>query len=218
MTAPTLQVQIIPVTPYMQNCSVLYCTKSKLAAVVDPGGDLEKITAFLEENDLTLEKIFITHGHLDHAGGTAKLAKQFNIPVLGPHRDDQFLTDSIPQQGAQAGFHGDSFTPDTWLKHGDTVQFSDIEFDVIHCPGHTPGHVVFHNKVNKLAIVGDVIFQGSIGRTDFPRGNTEDLLSSIRDRLFTLGDDIQFIPGHGPMSNFGTERQTNPFVADHRFG
>lgn len=214
----SLQFEIVPVTPFAQNCSVIWCSETKLAAVIDPGGELEKIKAVLEKHDLELDKILITHAHLDHAGGTAELARSTGVPIIGPHKDDQFWIELLPEQCLQFGFEGESFTPDQWLQHGDSVELGSLKFDVIHCPGHTPGHVVFVEKSNNFAAVGDVLFQGSIGRSDFPRGDQAQLMSSIRERLFPLGDDIQFIPGHGPMSNFGHERKTNPFVADQRFG
>ncbi len=213
-----LDFEIVPVTPFAQNCSVIWCTESKLAAVVDPGGELEKIQSVIEQHGLILDKILITHAHLDHAGGTAELARLASTPIIGPHKDDQFWIDLLPEQCRQFGFEGESFTPDQWLNHGDTVSLGSLNFDVVHCPGHTPGHVVFVEMSQSFAVVGDVIFQGSIGRSDFPKSNPDDLLNSIRKRLFPLGDDIRFIPGHGPMSSFGQERQTNPFVADHRFG
>ena len=214
----SLEFKIIPVTPFAQNCSVIWCTETKLAAVVDPGGEIEKIKAVIDEHSLRFDKILITHAHLDHAGGTAELARLNGVPIIGPHKGDQFWIDLLPQQFRQFGFDGDTFTPDQWLNHGDRVTLGNLVFDVVHCPGHTPGHVVFIEKQQAFAAVGDVIFQGSIGRTDFPKSVPQDLLDSIRKRLFPLGDEIRFIPGHGPMSTFGQERKTNPFVADHRFG
>ncbi len=213
-----LQFAIVPVTPFVQNCSVVWCAETKLAAVVDPGGDLDKITQIIEENALELDKILITHAHLDHAGGTAQLARSTGVPIVGPHKADQFWIDALPEQCMQFGFEGETFTPDQWLEHGDQVSLGTLLFDVVHCPGHTPGHVVFVERSQNFAMVGDVIFQGSIGRSDFPQGNHQDLVRSIRNRLFPLGDAIRFIPGHGPMSTFGQERQTNPFVADQQFG
>ncbi len=214
----SLEFEIIPVTPFQQNCSVIWCSETKLAAVVDPGGEIERITKFIAQRELNVDKILITHAHLDHAGGTAELARLTGAPIVGPHKDDQFWIDLLPQQCAQFGFEGEIFSPDQWLKHGDQVTLGTLTFDVVHCPGHTPGHVVFVEKNTSFAAVGDVIFNGSIGRSDFPKGNQNDLVNSIRDRLFPLGDNVRFIPGHGPMSNFGHERKTNPFVADHRFG
>jgi len=213
-----LNFEIVPVTPFEQNCSVIWCTNTKLAAVVDPGGELDKIKNVIEDNQLTLDKILITHAHLDHAGGTAELARTTKVPVIGPHKDDQFWIDAMPEQCQRFGFQGEVFTPDRWLNNGDTVELGDLTFDVVHCPGHTPGHVVFVEQAQALAAVGDVLFNGSIGRSDFPRGNQNDLINSIRQGLFSLSDDIRFIPGHGPMSTFGHERQNNPFVADKRFG
>lgn len=218
MSKSKLAYKIVPVTPFAQNCSVIWCTNTKLAAVVDPGGEIEKVRAVLEENQLELDKILITHAHLDHAGGTAELARATGVPIIGPHKADQFWIDALPEQCLMFGFEGEIFTPDRWLKHGDQVSLGELSFDVVHCPGHTPGHVVFVEKSAQFAAVGDVIFQGSIGRSDFPQGNQEHLISSIRNRLFPIGDAIRFIPGHGPMSTFGAERRSNAFVADHRFG
>jgi len=213
-----LKFEIIPVTPFAQNCSVVWCSETMLAAVIDPGGELDKVHTVLKARELKPDKILITHAHLDHAGGTAELARMTGLPIIGPHKDDQFWIDLLPEQCSQFGFEGETFMPDRWLNHGDTVELGKLTFDVIHCPGHTPGHVVFVEKSQHFAAVGDVLFQGSIGRSDFPRGDQAQLISSIRDRLFPLGETIQFIPGHGPMSNFGHERKTNPFVADQRYG
>lgn len=209
---------IVPVTPFVQNCSLVWCNTTKLAAVVDPGGDLPKIRASISEYGLELDKILITHAHLDHAGGAAELARSTGVPIVGPHIDDQFWIDSLAQQCQQFGFAGEKFIPDRWLQHDDTVKLGELRFKVVHCPGHTPGHVVFVELDEEFAMVGDVLFNGSIGRSDFPRGNQNDLINSIRKRLFPLGDAIRFIPGHGPMSTFGAERRTNPFVADQRYG
>ncbi len=213
-----LHYKIIPVTPFQQNCSVIWCSETNLAAVVDPGGEIPRIREFIKSNKLELDKILITHAHLDHAGGTAELARLNGVPIIGPHKDDQFWIDLLPEQCAQFGFDGDTFTPDQWLDHGDVVALGNLSFEVVHCPGHTPGHVVFVERTANFAAVGDVLFQGSIGRSDFPKGNQKDLVDSIRKRLFPLGDNIDFIPGHGPMSTFGQERKTNPFVSDKRFG
>ena len=210
-----LQVQIVPVTPFQQNCSVLICTATHRAAVVDPGGDLEQILRVVKSSGAVLEKILVTHAHIDHAGGVADLANRLKLPVEGPHRDDKFWIDQLPLQGREFGLQAATvFVPDRWLEEGDTVSFGDITMEVHHCPGHTPGHVIFFHPESKLAIVGDVLFRGSIGRTDFPRGDYATLIQSIRERLWPLGDEVQFIPGHGPMSTFGHERRTNPFVAD----
>ncbi|RBP49218.1 MBL fold metallo-hydrolase [Arenicella xantha] len=214
----TLKFEIIPVTPFAQNCSVVWCSDTRLAAVIDPGGEIERIRGVLGKLELELDKILITHAHLDHAGGTAELARATGVPIIGPHKADQFWIDLLPEQCQRFGFDGETFTPDQWLEHGDQVALGNLTFNVAHCPGHTPGHVVFVEQSQHFAAVGDVLFQGSIGRSDFPQGNQQQLIDSIRNRLFPLGDDIQFIPGHGPMSNFGHERRTNPFVADQRFG
>lgn len=213
-----LHYKIIPVTPFAQNCSVVWCSDTQLAAVIDPGGELSKIRDVIATESLILDKILITHAHLDHAGGAAELARDTETLIIGPHKADQFWIDLLPQQCEQFGFDGDSFIPDRWLNHGDTTELGKLMFDVVHCPGHTPGHVVFVEKKASFAAVGDVLFQGSIGRSDFPQGNQQHLIASIRERLFPLGDDIEFIPGHGPMSTFGNERKGNPFVANRRFG
>ncbi|MBI2306210.1 MAG: MBL fold metallo-hydrolase [Rhodocyclales bacterium] len=204
---------IVPVTPFQQNATVLWCEETRQAAVVDPGGDLPLIERVLAREGLTLEKILVTHGHIDHAGGVAELAEQKGIPVEGPQREDQFWIDGMPEQSRMFGFPAvRSFTPSRWLEHGDQVSVGNEVLDVVHCPGHTPGHVCFYHAPSRLAIVGDVLFNGSIGRTDFPKGDYDTLIASIRNRLFPLGDDIDFIPGHGPMSSFGEERRYNPFV------
>ncbi|WP_444915424.1 MBL fold metallo-hydrolase [Microbulbifer sp. TRSA007] len=215
----SLQYHLVPVTPFQQNCSLLWCEDSKRAAVVDPGGDLDKILAAVEERGLKLEKILLTHGHLDHVGGTAALSKQLQLPIEGPHKGDDFWIQQLPMQAQMFGFPAvEVFTPDRWLEQGDTVTVGDQELEVYHCPGHTPGHVIFFHRPSQLALVGDVLFAGSIGRTDFPQGDHDTLVRSIKERLWPLGDEVQFVPGHGPMSTFGQERQTNPFVADKRFG
>jgi len=183
--------------------------------VVDPGGDLRRIVAAVEKNALQLERILVTHGHIDHAGGVADLAERYSLPVEGPHREDQFWIDNMPQQAQMYGFANvRSFTPDRWLGQGDSVRFGNVEMQVLHCPGHTPGHVVFFNDSARLALVGDVLFKGSVGRTDFPKGDFDTLINSIRLKLWPLGDDVAFISGHGPMSTFGEERLNNPFCSD----
>lgn len=190
-----------------------------MAAVVDPGGELEKIDDALTSLGATLQKVYLTHGHMDHCAIADDVRKKYNVPIEGPHREDEFWINKLPEWCEKSGFpHADPFTPDRWLEDGDTVQFGNQELQVVFCPGHTPGHVVFFHKEVKLALVGDVLFKGSIGRTDFPRGNHADLLNSIREKLWPMGDDVVFVPGHGPTSTFGEERETNPFVADHRFG
>jgi len=213
-----MKVMVVPVTPFEQNCSVIWCEKTKRAAAVDPGGDLDRIEQVLNDQGLTLEKILLTHAHIDHAGATAELARRKQVPIEGPHRGDQFWIDGLAEAGARYGFeYAESFTPSRWLEQGDTVTVGEETLEVKHCPGHTPGHVVFFHPQQRFALVGDVLFQGSIGRTDFPQGNHHDLINAIRNRLFPLGDDVQFVPGHGPISTFGNERQHNPFVADRLF-
>lgn len=210
-----MQLAVVPVTPFEQNCSVLWCERTRQAAVVDPGGDLEQVLAVVQDEGLTLQKILLTHAHLDHAAATAELARRQQLPIEGPHRDDQFWIDSLPEQAAMFGFPpAESFTPTRWLQQGDRVQVGEVTLEVLHCPGHTPGHVVFFSRQDRFAIVGDVLFAGSIGRSDFPRGDYATLVRSIRERLFPLGDDVQFLPGHGPLSTFGEERRNNPFVSD----
>lgn len=209
---------IIPVTPFQQNCSLIWNEQNRRAAIVDPGGDLEHVLAQLDEQGLTLEKILLTHAHLDHAAATAELARLKQVPIEGPHHGDKFWIDALPQASQQYGFPpAESFEPDRWLQQGDTVTVADETLEVLHCPGHTPGHVVFFHRAARLAWVGDVLFAGSIGRSDFPGGDHATLLRSIRDRLFPLGDDVTFVPGHGPTSTFGEERNSNPFVADRLF-
>jgi len=215
----SIQCTIVPVTPYQQNCSIIKCESSGRAAIVDPGGDIDRILGAVEKMAATVEKIILTHAHMDHCAAADLLRRQLAVPIEGPHRDDQFWLDKLPEWCRMAGFPpAEAFLPDRWLEQGDTVTVGEQVLQVFHCPGHTPGHVVFLYAPQKVAWVGDVLFQGSIGRTDFPRGNHEQLVSSIRDRLFPLGDDVTFIPGHGPTSTFGQERRTNPFVADSRYG
>lgn len=210
-----MRATIIPVTPFQQNCSLVWCPETKQAAVIDPGGDLPKVLAAVAKEGVVLTKILLTHAHIDHAGATAELARSRQLPIIGPHRGDQFWIDGLAEQGRMFGFgHVESFEPDQWLEDGDRVSLGNGEFAVRHCPGHTPGHVIFFSEPDKLAFVGDVLFAGSIGRTDFPGGNHATLLHSIRDNLFDLGDDVRFVPGHGPMSTFGAERRSNPFVGD----
>ncbi|MES9851460.1 MAG: MBL fold metallo-hydrolase [Candidatus Thiodiazotropha sp. L084R] len=210
-----MQYKVVPVTPFQQNCSIFWCENTRSAAIIDPGGDNDLLIEQLEHLKLKPEMILLTHGHLDHAGGAAELAEQLQIPIIGPNREDAFWLENMEQQAEMFGF-GDvrKCTPDKWLDHGDVVKLGDESLEVIHCPGHTPGHVIFFHRESRLAQVGDVLFKGSIGRTDFPRGDHDTLLRSIKERLWPLGDDVRFIPGHGPDSTFGEERQTNPFVAD----
>lgn len=208
-----LQFKIVPVTPFEQNCSILWCDESMDAVVVDPGGDLNRIQAAIKEAGVQLKAIWLTHGHIDHVGGTGELAVKENIPIIGPHKDEQFWLDMLPQQSAMFGFpQAQMFTPGRWLNEGDTVQIGNQELSILHCPGHTPGHVVFYSAQSKLVVVGDVLFNGGIGRTDFPKGDQQTLVDAIQQKLFTLPDDTSFIPGHGPMSTIGHEKKTNPFV------
>ena len=213
-----MRVAILPVTPFQQNCSLIWCTRTMKGALVDPGGDLDILRAALEKSGVTLEKVLVTHGHLDHCGMAGVLAKEMGVPIEGPQSEDQFWIDQLDSSGSSFGMEGESFEPDRWLENGDTVNVGELELDVYHCPGHTPGHVVFHHAPSRFAIVGDVLFQGSIGRTDFPRGNHADLIEAITGKLWPLGDDTTFVPGHGPISTFGQERQTNPFVGDRALG
>jgi glyoxylase-like metal-dependent hydrolase (beta-lactamase superfamily II) len=210
-----LRYQTIPVTPFEQNCSLVWCDETLKAAVIDPGGDLPTLLAAVKALGVTLEQIWVTHAHIDHAGGVGELAQTLNLPIVGPHPGDQFWIDGLPVQAQRYGFApAIAFQPTRWLADEDQVSIGNCTLDVRHCPGHTPGHVVFHSPEAKRAFVGDVLFAGSIGRTDFPQGNHEDLLSSIRNRLWPMGNDTVFIPGHGPESTFGQERRTNPYVHD----
>jgi len=212
---PPLQAVIITVTPLQQNCTLLWCTRTMRGAFVDPGGDLDKLLAVAAQHGVTIEKLLVTHGHIDHCGETGVLRDQLGVPIEGPHPDDKFWIDLHGATGPQYGVpRAAPFTPDRWLAQGDTVTVGDLAFDVHHCPGHTPGHVVFHHAPSNLAIVGDVLFAGSIGRTDFPRGNHADLIAAIRTRLWPMGGATAFIPGHGGMSTFAAERRSNPFVGD----
>jgi hydroxyacylglutathione hydrolase len=213
--APPLQGVIIPVTPFQQNCSLVWCNETKRAAVIDPGGEIERILAAAETQSVVIDKILLTHGHLDHAGAAAALAEEFGLPIEGPQREDRFWIDDIAEHGARYGMtYCRPFTPDRWLEDGDSVTIGAQLLSVHHCPGHTPGHVVLHHAPSRLAFVGDVLFRGSIGRSDLPRGDAAELIRSITTKLWPLGDDVAFVPGHGPMSSFGRERRDNPFVAD----
>ena len=208
-----LRYHTVPVTPFQQNASIVWCDETREAAVIDPGGDLDHLLAEAQRLDVKLVQIWLTHAHIDHAGGTAELAKRLNLPIIGPHPGDQFWIDGLPQQSVMFGFPpAGHFTPTRWLADGDTVQIGHCTLNVRHCPGHTPGHVVFHSPEIQRAFVGDVLFAGSIGRTDFPQGDHDTLIASITQRLWPMGDDTVFIPGHGPESSFGRERRSNPYV------
>lgn len=208
-----LHYQTIPVTPFQQNCSLVWEDETMTAAIIDPGGDLDSLLAAAGALDVTITQIWLTHAHIDHAGGTAELARMLHLPIIGPHPADQFWIDALAEQGRMFGFpHADGFTPTRWLADGDSVTLGNHTLLVRHCPGHTPGHVVFHSPELKRAFVGDVLFAGSIGRTDFPQGDHDTLIHSITTRLWPMGDDTVFIPGHGPESSFGRERRSNPYV------
>ena len=213
-TDQPLRAAIIPVTPLQQNCTLLWCTATMNGAFVDPGGDLPRLKAAAQQAGVAIEKILLTHGHIDHCGSAAILAEELGVEIEGPHEADRFWIDRLQEDGARYGITGRPFQPARWLGDGDQVTVGKLTFDVRHCPGHTPGHVVFHHKESKLALVGDVLFQGSVGRWDFPHGDQQQLISSITTRLWPMGDDTAFGPGHGPMSTFGHERRTNPFVGD----
>ena len=210
---------IVPVTPFQQNCSILVCEKTRRAVLVDPGGEVPRLRGALEEIGVTLEKVLLTHAHLDHCAAADVVRREFGVPIEGPQAEDKFWLDQLGEATQRMGFPpAQPFVPDRWLDDGDSVSFGEQTLEVLHCPGHTPGHVVFFHRGARLALVGDVLFRGSIGRTDFPRGDHDTLIRSIREKLWPLGDDVVFVPGHGPTSTFGDERRNNPFVADMRFG
>ena len=211
---PPMKAAIIPVTPLQQNCSLLWCTATMKGAVVDPGGDLPRIKATIAQHGVDVEKILLTHGHIDHCGGARQLAEDLGVAIEGPHEADRFWIARLEDDGRAYGIPARTFEPGRWLQGGDQVTIGNLVLDVYFCPGHTPGHVVFHHPDSRLAIVGDVLFQGSVGRTDFPMSNHQDLIDAIVTQLWPLGDDTAFLPGHGPMSNFAYERRNNPFVAD----
>lgn len=213
-TAQPLRAAIIPVTPLQQNCTLLWCTRTMRGAFVDPGGDLALLKSAMEQCEVTIEKILVTHGHFDHCGGAAQLAEDLGVAIEGPHPDDTFLLEKLDTDGLRFGVPGRPFTPARWLDQGDMVTVGALELAVHHTPGHTPGHIVFHHPESMLAIVGDVLFEGAVGRTDFPRSDYDALIESIVTRLWPMGDDTVFLPGHGARSTFGRERRTNPFVAD----
>ncbi len=211
---PPLKAVITPVTPLQQNCTLLWCTKTLRGAFVDPGGDLPRLKAAASQAGVRIEKILLTHGHIDHAGEAGVLAKELGVVIEGPQEEDRFWISRLDDDGRRWGVHGVPFEPDRWLSDEDKVTVGELTLNVRHCPGHTPGHVVFHHPQSRLAIVGDVLFKGSIGRWDFPMGNHQQLIDSITQRLWPMGDDTAFVPGHGPMSTFGHERRTNPLVGD----
>ncbi|HTG39833.1 MBL fold metallo-hydrolase [Sphingomonas sp.] len=214
MTQPPLRATIIPVTPLQQNCTLLWCTATMRAAVVDPGGDLDRIEQAIAQARVTVEKILLTHGHIDHCGEAKPLAEKLGVPIEGPHEADRFWIARLDEDGRNYGIRGVPFEPERWLVEGEQVRVGQLTLDVWHCPGHTPGHVVFHHPASKLAIVGDVLFRGSIGRTDFPLGDHDALIDAIVTKLWPMGDDTVFLPGHGEPGRFDIERQSNPFVAD----
>ena len=210
-----LQYTTIPVTAFSQNCTILWCDQTRQGVIVDPGGDIDLIEQCLTQQAIQPVSLLLTHAHLDHVGGSVELARRHALPIKGPHSDDRFWLESLPQQCILFGFpQSPVFMPDQWLQDGDEITFGQEKLTVRHCPGHTPGHVIFFHAATRLALVGDVLFKGSIGRTDFPKGDYRQLIHSIREYLFPLGDDVTFIPGHGPESTFGHERQHNPFVRD----
>jgi hydroxyacylglutathione hydrolase len=212
-TKTKAKARVIPVTPFQQNCTLLWCEASKRAVVVDPGGDLPDIERAIAQAQVSVDKIWLTHGHVDHVGGAAELKAKLKVPIEGPHRDDRYLLDHVVEAARMFGIEGvANVTPDRWLEEGERVEVGDLTFDVLHCPGHSPGSVAFINAAQRLAIVGDVLFAGSIGRTDLPGGDHRQLLRSIRDKLLPLDDDVTVLSGHGPVTTVGRERATNPFI------
>ena len=219
MPQSPLTTVILPVTPFQQNCSLLWCSESHKGALLDPGGESERLIAAVSAKQVEIEKILLTHGHIDHAGAAAQLARHYGVPIEGPHAGDRSLLNSLAEQGSRFGFSGaENCLPSRWLNDEDSVELGAVRLRVRHCPGHTPGHVIFYAPQAALAFVGDVLFRGSIGRTDLPGGDFNTLIGSITERLWPLGDDTNFVPGHGPMSSFGWERKTNPFVSDLALG
>ena len=213
-----LKVLIHPVTPFQQNAPILYCEESKKCAFVDPGGDIDILLGIAKDNNLIPEKIFLTHGHIDHAGAATELSRILSLEIEGPHKEDLFLLESLQEQGKMLGMECENCVPDRWLNEGDEIKLANENLKVLFCPGHSPGHVVFYHPESKMVIIGDVLFRGSVGRTDLPRGDHQTLINSITEKLWPLGDEILFIPGHGPTSTFGQERKDNAFVADKIIG
>ena len=217
--APKLEIRLIPVTPLQQNCSLIWDKETKEGVLIDPGGETDRLMDAAKQFGVTIKKVWLTHGHLDHAGAAAAIREKTGAPIEGPHKDDQWLLDDIEAQGARFGMtDGKNVVPDRYLDDGDTLTLGDEVFHVLHTPGHTPGHVIIYHEAGRIAFVGDVLFQGSIGRTDFPKGNHQQLVDSITQKLWPLGNDMRFVPGHGPMSTFGQERKTNGFVSDYVLG
>jgi glyoxylase-like metal-dependent hydrolase (beta-lactamase superfamily II) len=213
-----LRAAIIPVTPLEQNCSLVWCSATMCGALIDPGGDLDRLKAAVAQAGVTLKKILLTHGHADHCGQAGMLAAELGLPIEGPHEDDRFWIERLEDDGPRFGMATSVFEPTRWLEDGDRVRFGKVELEVLHCPGHTPGHVVFFHRPTRFAFVGDVLFAGSIGRTDFPQGDHQALIEAITGKLWPLGDEVTFVPGHGPTSTFGRERRSNPFVSDGALG
>ncbi|WP_394142230.1 MBL fold metallo-hydrolase [Vibrio chagasii] len=211
----SLKYQVVPVTSFAQNCSIVWCDETMEGIVVDPGGDIQQLAAIIEELGVKVVNLVLTHGHLDHVGGTVPLSEMLSVEIVGPHKADNFWLQGLENQSQMFGFPlCKAFEPNTWLEEGDKVTFGNQVIDVIHTPGHTPGHVVLFSEQARLAFVGDVLFNGAIGRTDFPQGDFNTLITSIKTKLWPLGSDVTFVPGHGPESTFGRERASNPFVAD----
>ncbi|WP_299439423.1 MBL fold metallo-hydrolase [uncultured Rhodospira sp.] len=209
-----ISVVVVPVTPFQQNCSLIWDDTTMTGALIDPGGDIDRVLSVVADKGVTLEKILLTHGHLDHIAGAGTLADRLGVPIEGPHRDEAFWIDQLDQQARMFGWPETPapVTPTRWLEEGDTVTVGGLTLDVYLCPGHTPGHVVFVESQARIAFVGDVLFAGSVGRTDFPKSDPDALIRSIMNTLLPLGDDITFVPGHGPTSTFGQERMSNPFL------
>ena len=211
----SLQYKIVPVTPFQQNCSIIWCDETYQAAIIDPGGDIQQLQKEVAALGVNVTQLLLTHGHLDHVGGAEPLAQILDVPVIGPQQDDEFWLQGLPRQSEMFGLPmTDAFMPTQWLNDGDVITVGNQTLQVFHTPGHTPGHVIFYSTDAKVAFVGDVLFKGGIGRTDFPQGDHPALINSIKTKLWPLGNEVTFVPGHGPLSTFGHERVTNPFVAD----